>query len=328
MSVRDIDTEILEQVVKKTITLQRRIDNIAGSNVVIYGAGKHTRKMMSCIDLSNVVVRICDKVKKGRIGSIDIESPSKDLINWADYVVVSSVYFSNSILEDIAKYGGIDKIYKIYDEDNSTAFYQADINPYFLLEIEEIDNSLDKISTWIPEGSGEKYDKTMEKDFFDAVTKEIFLKYIESDDNVLEIGAGTGRLSVPISERGAKLTAVDTSQDMLNILKKKLNNIETYVVVDEKLPFESNSFDKIVACDVMVHFEDWTKFLKEHTRVCKPGGLIVYNIVNDDHLKCISENRIIRKNYTTGNQNTFSTTNRKTAKRNKKEPPYMDDSYK
>lgn len=42
----------------------------------------------------------------------------------------------------------------------------------------------------------------------------------------------------------------------------------------EKIPFENDSFDMVVACHVIEHVRDPMRFLSECRRVCKPGGVI------------------------------------------------------
>lgn len=43
---------------------------------------------------------------------------------------------------------------------------------------------------------------------------------------VLELGCGTGRISIPLVEYGFKVTAVDSSQNMIRALKEKTNNLK------------------------------------------------------------------------------------------------------
>ncbi|MQG01398.1 MAG: class I SAM-dependent methyltransferase [SAR202 cluster bacterium] len=43
----------------------------------------------------------------------------------------------------------------------------------------------------------------------------------ESDDKVLELGCGTGRVSIPIAENTSNLTALDLSSQMIAVLNKK-----------------------------------------------------------------------------------------------------------
>ena len=60
----------------------------------------------------------------------------------------------------------------------------------------------------------------------------------------------------------------------------------------------------------MTHFTNWIDFLREHTRVLKKDGYIIYNMVNDEHLKKISKNRVVRASYITDTSDYFATVSR------------------
>ena len=230
-----------------------------------------------------------------------VETPTLDLLAWADYVVIANFNNRKEIKGLLKENIEDEKIVELYDEDADIPFYMEKIQ----MEAESTWNicppseygTVDKYSLWKAEGSGENYEKDVERNFFDAVTKQYYLNYIRPGDRVLDIGAGTGRLSVEIAKYGAVVTAVDTSADMMKFIKKKNSSIETVVVTDEKLPFERNSFDKVVSCDAMVHFLNWKDFLREHTRVVKRGGYIIYNLCNDENLRNISEIKSVRASY-------------------------------
>lgn len=126
-------------------------------------------------------------------------------------------------------------------------------------------------------------------DFYDE--KEKYLNSFEQgkllpligdikDIKILDIGAGTGRLSVLLANRGAKVTAMDLSAKMLSALKKKNQRIQTIVGDAENLPFDNNFFEMAVAAFLIVHLKDPTKFFDEVYRVLKDGGVFVLTNIN------------------------------------------------
>jgi len=60
---------------------------------------------------------------------------------------------------------------------------------------------------------------------------------LEIGGEILELMAGTGRLTVPLLEAGARLTAVDVSRGMLDVLSKKLHeqNLHAEVICSDLL---------------------------------------------------------------------------------------------
>lgn len=87
-------------------------------------------------------------------------------------------------------------------------------------------------------------------DVYHAITKgdtsevrELLALLREADGPVLELAAGTGRLTLPLLAAGREVTAVDLSDPMLAILRREL----------AELPEERSSRCKVVRFD-MVHF--------------------------------------------------------------------------
>lgn len=183
-------------------------------------------------------------------------------------------------------------------------------SPWKPVEIEAVNNY--KYSAWSHDGVGEYYAKNVDiATFFDKVTKRYFLQYIDKGDKVLDVGAGTGRLSFAIAEQGNEVVAIDISADMLSqidINKGELN-INTVVGNCEKLPFDDNSFDKIVSLDAMIHFIQWDLFLKEQVRVVKPNGLVLFNIYCGENLNKYSTDKNERGRFSTNGDFVASVTN-------------------
>ena len=60
-----------------------------------------------------------------------------------------------------------------------------------------------------------------------------------ADKKILDVGAGTGRLSLPMANRGAQVIALDVSPKMLELIKN--SKIETVVGDAESLPFKNET---------------------------------------------------------------------------------------
>lgn len=108
--------------------------------------------------------------------------------------------------------------------------------------------------------------------------KEIVSDLIGPEDDVLECACGTGLLSAVIAPKCRQLTATDFSEKMLEKAEKNcrcFSNI-TYTQADiTALSFADNSFDKVVAANVIHLLDNPLTALGELNRVCKGGGMLI-----------------------------------------------------
>ena len=117
-------------------------------------------------------------------------------------------------------------------------------------------------------------------------TGESVAKYIKNTDRVLECACGTGAISVFIAPVCKELIVSDYSVGMLKQAKKKLKNYDNidYRRVDiTDIEAEDNSFDVVVAGNVIHLLADPQRAMNELTRVCKDGGrLVIPTYINGD----------------------------------------------
>ena len=127
---------------------------------------------------------------------------------------------------------------------------------------------------------GSTYDQ--QKGYLDSFEQEYILSLLPDVHNkkILDVGAGTGRISISLSELGAKVIALDISAEMLKALKRKKSTITTVHSDAESLPFEQNIFDCVVATFMIVHLKNPLKFFDEAYRVLKPGGFLIVTNIN------------------------------------------------
>ena len=126
------------------------------------------------------------------------------------------------------------------------------------------------------------------------------LKYIHAcaeairAKRILEVGAGTGRYSVPLAKEGFDVTAVELIDHNLNILRQKLSGGETLTAVQgnalDLSRFHDGSFDLTLLLGPMYHlftFRDKQTALSEAVRVTKPGGYVLVSY-------CMNEPTVIQ----------------------------------
>ena len=124
----------------------------------------------------------------------------------------------------------------------------------------------------------------------------------------LDLGCGLGRHSIYFAQKGFHVNAVDLSQyaiDKLNVwAKKEKLNVKTKMCDMLSLPFKDNSFDCIMAYNVIYHtdMQGFNKSLEEIKRVLKPKGELFITLISKntwsyqraEHYRRIDENTILR----------------------------------
>ena len=116
------------------------------------------------------------------------------------------------------------------------------------------------------------------------------------DLEVLDVGAGTGRHAVRVAQRGARVTAVDFSEEMLARARQKTGADRVRWLVHDvalPLPFEARSFDRVLSALVLEHIPvgDLASFFRDLGRVARDDGLIVVTAMHPAmFLKGVSAN--------------------------------------
>lgn len=136
----------------------------------------------------------------------------------------------------------------------------------------------------------------------------------KKDIHILDLGAGTGRYSVPLSEEGYEVTAVELVKHNLGLLKAKKSNVIAKQGNAMNLKrFPENYYDVTLIFGPMYHLfkeEDKLKVLQEASRVTKDNGVILvayvmneYSVVTyafkERHIKECMENGKLSENFHT-----------------------------
>jgi ubiquinone/menaquinone biosynthesis C-methylase UbiE len=134
----------------------------------------------------------------------------------------------------------------------------------------------------------EEYDNDSKRNPAIQMEDDAVIPFLDPNkqDVILEVGCGTGRLTIPIAKECGRITGIDFSEQMLGMARRKslgLSNVEFRKVdARKKLPFQDASFDKVLAALVINHIENLAEFLTEVHRVLKRGGTFVFDDVVPD----------------------------------------------
>jgi SAM-dependent methyltransferase len=102
-----------------------------------------------------------------------------------------------------------------------------------------------------------------------------------SAERIVEVGAGTGRLTLDLADRGREVVAIEPAAPLREILERKLaeaghGGVRVLGGFFDDLPVPDGSADVVVACSALTpdsaHGGDAA--LTEMERVCRPGGCV------------------------------------------------------
>lgn len=107
---------------------------------------------------------------------------------------------------------------------------------------------------------------------------EAVRKFLPQNGKGVEIGAGTGRFSIPFGIT----VGVEPSKTMADIAKSR--GMTICDAKAENLPFDDNAFDFVLLVTTICFLEDPLQALKEIRRILRPDGKIIIGMLDKDSL--------------------------------------------
>ena len=107
-------------------------------------------------------------------------------------------------------------------------------------------------------------------------------------DRVLDIGCGDGSISIPLLPRCNKMTMLDLSGKMLDLVRKKIpfDRSEDVELINGSFigsNLSPQSFDLIICLGVLAHVDSPTAVIDEIARLAKPGASIILEFTDSFH---------------------------------------------
>jgi ubiquinone/menaquinone biosynthesis C-methylase UbiE len=128
------------------------------------------------------------------------------------------------------------------------------------------------------------------------------------DKGIIDIGCGTGCTIIPLLENGYNVTGIDISQEMLNVLSKKLSNkaLKAELICDDMSEFK---FDKEYSLAIMprspfIHLrsrEHQKKALQNISKHLCKGGIVSINTAMADFETMTNGEKYLRLEYVNAN---------------------------
>lgn len=154
------------------------------------------------------------------------------------------------------------------------------------------------------------YDKMMDVDydswvqFLETLFKKYDLDFI--DKTALELGCGTGNMTLRLSNLGVKVVAVDLSEEMLNVAKNKVKNRGVIFINKDMVEIDfGKKFDFVFSfCDgfnYLIEDEELFNLLKKVYNHLKDDGFFIFDISSEYKLK-----NLIGNNTFTCNEEDYS----------------------
>jgi 2-polyprenyl-3-methyl-5-hydroxy-6-metoxy-1,4-benzoquinol methylase len=139
-----------------------------------------------------------------------------------------------------------------------------------------------------------KFDNSVHK--YEPAYRMVFAgarKYLKANDTVLNVGCGTGKEAIEFNNLVKEIQAIDISAKMIEVAKRKTQELDittityTQTSIDDE-QFQKETYDVILAFNVLHAMKDTPKVMQRLHELLKPGGLMISTTT------CMGEQRTLK----------------------------------
>jgi SAM-dependent methyltransferase len=114
----------------------------------------------------------------------------------------------------------------------------------------------------------------------------------------LDVGCGTGRVTIRLAEQGFEVDALDVEEKVIDIARRvaaRRNLTINFSVCDfvaQGDSFADATYDVVVCTEVLEHLENWRPVVRIMCRVLKPGGTLVITVPHNPQLYSVIDEHV------------------------------------
>ena len=103
---------------------------------------------------------------------------------------------------------------------------------------------------------------------------ELFRKFLPAPVRVMDLAAGQGAFSIKLRDLGHEVHAVDVSRDQWKVPDIPITIADLDTEFAAEIVDTGDKFDALVAIEIIEHLENPFRFIRECSKLLKPGGLL------------------------------------------------------
>ena len=145
------------------------------------------------------------------------------------------------------------------------------------MEAQDNKSYYDEFSDWYENERHDGYHRLI-----DDLQVDLLWPHIQNQE-VLEVGCGTGLLLERIAEGARRAQGIDISPGMLELARQRGLSVDEGSAT--ALPYEDESFDVVYSFKVLAHVRDIETAVAECRRVVKPGGWLFLEFYNPQSVR-------------------------------------------
>lgn len=131
----------------------------------------------------------------------------------------------------------------------------------------------------ILEFTGERFTPECEREIrYEHLHRYAFAATLCQGSEVLDAACGEGYGSAILAREARRVVGIDLEEEAIRHARGRygdLRNVAFEVADCTRLPFEDQSFDRVVSFETLEHLEDQDGMLSEFRRVLRPPGLLI-----------------------------------------------------